>query len=199
MATTLGIFKTKVTSDKLAQQHYYQVKFQNLPKNGKGSNADGKKISDTYDGDTFDIWCQAAKMPGQTLTELELKKHNFLFRMPDHVEFDGTWSVDILIDLSWNNYKRLLAWQNIYYDIAADGGGERGFPNAYAEVIPLDNNFKPMSGVPGMKIYGIYPKTVPSIDLSQEDSQYIKPTVEFGYSYTDYMAGGNDPIGGGSK
>ena len=49
------------------------------------------------------------------------------------------------------------------------------------------------------KIYGIFPKTVPTIDLSQEDSQYIKPTVEFGYSYTDYMAGSGDPIGGSSK
>lgn len=194
--STLSTFKTKVTSDKLAQQHYYKVSLFKVP-NGVGSkNNDSNQFQQN---DVFDIWCQAAKMPGQTLTELELKKHNFLFRMPDHVEFDGTWSVDILIDLSWKNYQRLLAWQNTYYNISADGGGERGFPETYAEVKPLNNKFKVMSDVPGMQIYGIYPKTVPTIDLSQEDSQYIKPTVEFGYSYTNYMSDIVDPIGGGSK
>lgn len=194
--STLSTFKTKVTSDKLAQQHYYKVSLFKVPTGVGSKNNDSNQFQNN---DTFDIWCQAAKMPGQTLTELELKKHNFLFRMPDHVEFDGTWSVDILIDLSWKNYQRLLAWQNIYYNIAADGGGERGFPETYAEVKPLNNKFEEMSGVPGMKIYGIFPKTVPTIDLSQEDSQYIKPTVEFGYSYTDYMSGTGDPIGGSSK
>ena len=85
--STLSTFKTKVTSDKLAQQHYYKVSLFKVP-NGVGSkNNDSNQFQNN---DTFDIWCQAAKMPGQTLTELELKKHNFLFRMPDHVEFDGT-------------------------------------------------------------------------------------------------------------
>lgn len=206
---TLSAFKTKVSSEKIAQQHYYRVSFSNLGTrqvtgntgyNDTIDNAGYKqfkdlKISDweskSEADDNFDIWVQATKLPGATITELELKKHNFTFRMPDHLEFDGSWTCDILMDLSWKNYQRLLKWQTAYYDLAKSGGGLRGFPTATAIVHMLNNKFADM-GVK-MQIFGIYPKVVPAIDLSQEASEYIKPSVEFGFSYTDLMTG-QDPL-----
>lgn len=208
---TLSAFKTKVSSEKIAQQHYYKVSFSNLSidqtASGKGyngtiNNASYDKFNDVditafEKEENFDIWVQAAKLPGATITELELKKHNFTFRMPDHIEFDGSWTCDILMDLSWKNYQRLLKWQTAYYDLAKSGGGLRGFPTATANVQMLNNNFK-SDDMPKMQIFGIYPKVVPAIDLSQEASEYIKPSVEFGFSYTDLMTG-IDPLGSGSK
>lgn len=212
---TLSAFKTKVSSEKIAQQHYYRVSFSKL---GESQAASGKGYNDTIDSagynqfndisikdfestketdDNFDIWVQATKLPGATITELELKKHNFTFRMPDHLEFDGSWTCDILMDLSWKNYQRLLKWQTSYYDLAKSGGGLRGFPTAIATVQMLNNKFE-SENMPQMKIYGIYPKVVPAIDLSQEASEYIKPSVEFGFSYTDLMTG-KDPLTEGSK
>lgn len=212
---TLSAFKTKVSSEKIAQQHYYRVSFSKLGEgqanSGKGYNAtiDGAgynqfnndlKISDFQSNsttdDNFDIWVQATKLPGATITELELKKHNFTFRMPDHLEFDGSWTCDILMDLSWKNYQRLLKWQTAYYDLAKSGGGLRGFPTAVATVYMLDNKFDDTNIK--MQIYGIYPKVVPAIDLSQEASEYIKPSVEFGFSYTDLMTG-KDPLTEGAQ
>lgn len=207
MAMTLGKFKDKVSSEKIAQQHYYRVSFTNLgDSQSKGGNTQGynatldeagyKKISQNINvlqsDDQFDIWVQATKLPGATITELELKKHNFTFRMPDHLEFDGSWTCDILMDLSWQNYKRLLKWQTAYYDLAKNGGGLRGFPKATAVVQMLDNSFADIANAK-MQIFGIYPKVVPAIDLSQEASEYIKPSVEFGFSYTDLMTG-SDPL-----
>lgn len=208
---TLSSFKTKVSSEKLAQQHYYKVSFSNLTpaqaSSGQGYNDTidsagydkftGVDIKDFETKDNFDIWVQAAKLPGATITELELKKHNFTFRMPDHIEFDGSWTCDILMDLSWKNYQRLLKWQTAYYDLAKSGGGLRGFPTATATVQMLNNNFSSDS-MPKMQIFGIYPKVVPAIDLSQEASEYVKPSVEFGFSYTDLMSG-IDPLGTGAK
>lgn len=207
---TLSAFKTKVSSEKIAQQHYYKVSFTNLndPQalsgNGYNDKIDGagydklkSEITDFMNDDNFDIWVQATKLPGATITELELKKHNFTFRMPDHLEFDGSWTCDILMDLSWKNYQRLLKWQTAYYDLAKSGGGLRGFPTAVAMVQMLDNKFE-SKNMPQMKIYGIYPKVVPAIDLSQEASEYIKPSVEFGFSYTDLMSG-VDPLTEGAK
>lgn len=207
---TLSAFKTKVSSEKIAQQHYYKVSFTNLNEpqassgNGYNDKIDGagydklkSEITDFMNDDNFDIWVQATKLPGATITELELKKHNFTFRMPDHLEFDGSWTCDILMDLSWKNYQRLLKWQTAYYDLAKSGGGLRGFPTAVAMVQMLDNKFE-SKNMPQMKIYGIYPKVVPAIDLSQEASEYIKPSVEFGFSYTDLMSG-VDPLTEGAK
>lgn len=212
---TLGTFKTAVSKLKLAQQHFYKVSIQGL--GGKGSehpNSPGlggsldersmnnsedfkpsKLTTTTNGGDSydFDIWVQATKLPGATLTELELKKHNFTFRMPDHLEFDGSWTCDVLMDLSYSNYKKLLNWQSAYYNIQKDGAGLRGFPVATAKVSLLSNDFS--NEIAYMNIYGLYPKVVPAIDLSQEASEYIKPTIEFGYSYTDLMMG-NDPLKG---
>lgn len=207
---TLSAFKTKVSSEKIAQQHYYKVSFTNLNNpqassgngyndtiDGAGYNKLNSEITDFMNDDNFDIWVQATKLPGATITELELKKHNFTFRMPDHLEFDGSWTCDILMDLSWKNYQRLLKWQTAYYDLAKSGGGLRGFPTAVAIVQMLDNKFEDKN-MPQMKIYGIYPKVVPAIDLSQEASEYIKPSVEFGFSYTDLMSG-VDPLTEGAK
>ena len=207
---TLSAFKTKVSSEKIAQQHYYKVSFTNLNDsqassgNGYNDKIDGagydklkSEITDFMNDDNFDIWVQATKLPGATITELELKKHNFTFRMPDHLEFDGSWTCDILMDLSWKNYQRLLKWQTAYYDLAKSGGGLRGFPTAVAIVQMLNNKFE-SKNMPQMKIYGIYPKVVPAIDLSQEASEYIKPSVEFGFSYTDLMSG-VDPLTEGAK
>ena len=210
MATTLGTFKTAVSALKLAQQHFYKVSIKGLDTAhpataGLGGKLDERSMSNTNDskpsslttttnGGTsynFDIWVQATKLPGATLTELELKKHNFTFRMPDHLEFDGSWSCDVLMDLSYNNYKKLLNWQSAYYNLKKDGGGLRGFPTAIATVSLLSNDF--VTELTHMNIYGLYPKVVPAIDLSQEASEYVKPTIEFGYSYTDFMTG-NDPV-----
>ena len=50
--STLSTFKTKVTSDKLAQQHYYKVSLFKVP-NGVGSkNNDSNQFQNN---DTFDI------------------------------------------------------------------------------------------------------------------------------------------------
>lgn len=207
---TLSTFKTKVSSEKIAQQHYYRVSFSNLGTRqvtgdtGYNDTIDSAgykqfndlKISDFESGDNFDIWVQATKLPGATITELELKKHNFTFRMPDHLEFDGSWTCDILMDLSWKNYQRLLKWQTAYYDLAKSGGGLRGFPTATATVHMLNNKF--VDTDIKMQIFGIYPKVVPAIDLSQEASEYIKPSVEFGFSYTDLMTG-KDPLTEGTQ
>jgi hypothetical protein len=195
---TLSSFKSVVAGNKLLQQTYYRVKFEGLSSIGNDIGASYTFDKNTFDqayGDStkWDLYVQATKMPGKTLTELELKRHAITFRMPNVVEWDGTWNCTVLLDLSMNMYKTLLAWQSWYSDIRnKDGGGNRGFPNVSATIEILDNNYNTVKGT--MRLYGVYPKNVPALEFSQETSEYIKPDVEFGYSYADDMIA-NDPIG----
>jgi hypothetical protein len=91
-------------------------------------------------------------------------------------------------------YKTLLAWQSWYSNLRVhDGGGARGFPPVTATIQILDNNYEEKSGVK-MTLYGVYPKNVHALEFNQETSEYVKPDIEFGYSYADDMIDSN-PVG----
>lgn len=180
---TLSSFKTLVTDKPLLQQTYYRVSFEGLNNIHVG-------VGDPVDGGKWDLYVQSSKMPGKNLTELELKRHAITFRMPNVVEWDGAWNCTVLLDLSMDMYSTLLRWQREYSDVFQfDAGGERGFPkvNAYIEI--LDNKYNGTGK--GMRLYGIYPRNIPALEFNQETSEYIKPDVEFGYSYADDMVGSN--------
>lgn len=191
--STLSTFKDLVTAKPLLQQTYYKVSFDNLSFIG----TDGIPSSNVL-GQYWDIYVQSSKMPGKTLTELELKRHAITFRMPNVVEWDGSWNCTVLLDLSMTGYKQLLRWQSWYSDIhnEHDGGGARGFPKVTAKVEILNNYYEPTGHI--MTLYGIYPKVVPALEFNQETSEYIKPDIEFGYSYADDMLKIN-PLGGPSN
>lgn len=187
---TLSRFKQAITSDKLLQTTYYKVEFQNVPKyNGTmmlfGSDS-GEK--------SFDLYCQAADLPGKKLTVLEVKKHAFTLRMPNVVEYDGTWKTTVLVNLQLDHYRELLKWQNWYSALNNDVGGERGFCDATATVSILDNNFQTKGVGKKLKIYGIFPSEVPALSMKQDSSDYLNADVTFTYSYCDDYSG-SDPLG----
>lgn len=193
---TLAKFKSLVTDEKLLQQTYYKVTFNGIPNLGNDVAAanGGKGGKSLLESENWDLYVQATKMPGKTLTELELKRHAITFRMPNVVEWDGTWNCTVLLDLSMNMYKTLLAWQSVYSNLRVhDGGGARGFPPVTATIQILDNTYNPKSGVK-MTLYGVYPKNVPALEFNQETNEYVKPDIEFGYSYADDMIDSN-PVG----
>lgn len=174
MSTTLAKFKQEITTNKLLQEDYFKVHFENLP------------IDNDLDlPSEFDIWCQGADLPGRSLSVLEVKKHNFTLRMPDRITYDGTWNVSVILDLSLTGYKALLAWQRYYSNFETDMGGERGLPSATATITLLDNNFKTSENAGQFKIYGIFPSQVPNISMKQDSSNYLTPQVTFTYSWCD--------------
>lgn len=177
-ATLLENQKTK-----LLQKHFYRVTFDNV-----GSIID----TDDFAGDEeFDLYCQATSLPNKSMEALEVKKHGFTFRFPSGViNYDGSWSTTILLDVSMEGYKKLLNWFNHYSNLKNGGAGERGFPTATASVHILDNQLQDIDDAI-MTIYGIFPTSVPSVELSQEDPEHATIDVEFAYSYTDDMAKDN--------
>lgn len=181
-STTLAKFKQEITTNKLLQEDYFKVSFQNLPKSTTTTKISIDEHLELPSG--FDIWCQGADLPGRSLSVLEVKKHNFTLRMPDRITYDGTWTVSIILDLSLKGYKNLLKWQRYYSNFENDMGGERGLPGATATITLLDNNFKELSGG-AFKIYGIFPSQVPSISMKQDSSNYLTPQVTFTYSWCD--------------
>lgn len=182
MSGLLSQFRQKITSEKLLQKQYYKLEFAFEQREG-GSDIESSQVQELKGN--FDLYAQSASIPGKNLTTLEVKKHAFSLKMPDQVTFDGTWSVNVLLNLSLSVYKRLLDWQAQYSSLECDMGGTRGFPSANAKVYLLNNLFKTDGSAGLMTIYGIFPTKVPQIDLSQEESAYLTPTVEFAYSYHD--------------
>lgn len=188
MSKTLAQFKQKITSDKLLQTTYYRVSFSQLPPNVTD-------LDKPNGGDSFDIYCQSAGLPGKTLENIELKKRGFTLNMPNIVKFSGDWSVKVLTNLNLKHYKLLMQWQNYYSDLRAGTGGNRGFPSAQAVVTLLDNNFNENTKAGKMVIFGIYPTEVPELQMDQEKSEYLTADVKFKYSYTSELVVGNgDPL-----
>lgn len=179
---TVAKFKTALTSRKGLQEDFYKVSFENCPINA---------LTGT---DEFDLWCQAATIPGRQLSVLEIKKHNFTIRMPDRMTYDGKWSVTVLLDLNLTTYKWLLKWQEYYSNFKNDIGGERGFPTGTAIVTTLDNKFEENTQVKPFKIFGIFPSNVPNVEFKQDSSGYLNPQVEFTYSYCSNGDSINDPL-----
>lgn len=186
MSGLLSQFRQKITSEKLLQKQYYKLEFA-FEKQEGGNDIESSQVKEL--AGNFDLYAQSASIPGKNLTTLEVKKHAFTLRMPDQVTFDGSWSVNVLLNLSLSVYKRLLDWQAQYSSLECDMGGNRGFPSANAKVYLLNNLFTTDNSAGLMTIYGIFPTKVPQIDLSQEESAYLTPTVEFAYSYHDDFVG----------
>lgn len=182
MSNRLGQFVEKISTDKLLQQTYFKVEF-----NFSGAPAWLSKLtSSVNDSNSFDIYVQGTTLPGKRISTLELKKHNITIRMPGNVEYDGTWTCELLIDNKLINYRALLAWQNYYSSVARSGGGERGFPVATAKIYILDSYYNTVDkGKLVQTLYGVYPTNVPELTFSQEGNEYIKPSIEFAYSWSD--------------
>ena len=189
MSGLLSQFRQAISKDKLLQKQYFSIQFL-ADSNAGGDKVDGS-AKDLFK--SFNIYAQSASVPGKNLTTLEVKKHAFSLKMPDQVTFDGTWSVNVLLNLSLSYYKRLLEWQAQYSSLECDMGGIRGFPGVKAGVQILNNLFKADKTAGKITMYGIFPTKVPQIDLSQEESAYLTPTVEFAYSYHDDFTD-KDPI-----
>lgn len=172
------------STTKLLQKHFYRVTFDNI-------KSDKVDTTDFAGGKEFDLYCQATSLPNKSMEALEVKKHGFTFRFPSGViNYDGTWSTTILLDVSMEGYKQLLKWFNYYSNLRDGGAGERGFPTAEAKVHILNNQLEDIDDAI-MTIYGIFPTSVPSVELSQEDPEHATIDVEFAYSYTNDMDGGN--------
>lgn len=188
---TLSVFKTALSAKKALQEDFYRVSFVSVPTGvGFGPDTDPK--------DSFDIWCQGTDLPGRKLSVLEIKKHNFSLRMPDRMEYDGSWKTTVLLDMSLSGYQKLMKWQENYSNFGNDVGGNRGFPVGTAEVQVLDNLFQPNG--PKMRIYGIFPSEVPAISFKQDSSNVLTVDVTFTYSYcTDSNMDAGDPLGGGNE
>ena len=179
MSKTLSRFKEKITKDKLLQTTYYKVSFTGLPSAVADLDGNGS--------DAFDIYCQATDLPGKKLSVLTVNKRGFKLNMPGNVEYDGTWKVDVLVNMNLTHYKKLLKWQSIYSDIAKGMGGDRGFPSTNGVVTLLDHNFNENTAAGKLIIYGIFPAEVPNISMKQDTNEYITSSVTFQYSYTsDY-------------
>lgn len=188
---TLSQFKQAITKDKLLQTTYYKVEFQNVPTFENSKELFGSSGSNAK---SFDIYCQATDLPGKKLSVLEVKKHGFTLRMPNVIEYDGTWKTTVLVNLQLEHYRGLLYWQNHYSSLKNDMGGARGFSDATATVTILDNNFQEKAVGKKIKIYGIFPSEVPALSMKQDSSDYLNADCTFTYSYCDdYLA--TDPLG----
>lgn len=188
---TLSIFKTALSKKKALQEDFYKVSFISVP-------AGVDFGPDPNQEDSFDIWCQGTDLPGRKLSFLEIKKHNFTLRMPNRIEYDGTWKTTVLLDMSLSGYKKLLKWQENYSNLKQDVGGKRGFPVGIAKIQILNNLFDATG--PEMSIYGIFPSDVPVIPFKQDSSNAVTVDVTFTYSYcTDSTMNGSDPLGGGNE
>ena len=171
---TLSNFKTTALKfKKLLQQHFYKIQF-----NGLNSLSTGVTNLEKTD---LEVWVQSTKLPSQKLTTQDITKCAITFKMPDHVDYDRTWTCEVLMSLSMEQYKSLMDWQRHYSDLTIDGGGDNSFPDVSATVILCDNLFNETNRK--ITLYGVFPEEVPEIDLTTEDSQYLKPSVTFGFSY----------------
>lgn len=184
MSNSLKTLKERITSKHLLQNHYFKVTFDPI------SNV---AESGSFFTGSFDIFCQGATLPGKSLNSLDVKRHNITLKMPDHVTWDGTWTPEVLVDLSMDGYKTLQDWMNYYSNVAVSGAGARGFPPTNATVTILDNNFQETEHK--MKIFGIFPTKIPDISFAHTSSSYVTQQITFTYSYTSPLGDISDPLG----
>jgi len=61
-------------------------------------------------GETFDILCHTAQLPGKTIVPVDIVSKGRKYQMRGEVTYDGSWSAEIYNSESMNEYKLLISW-----------------------------------------------------------------------------------------
>ncbi len=184
---SLKNFTEEIAANRVRQQHQFMISIFNVSQNFT-MTGDINKL-----GSNFDLYVQSTSLPERTLTDYELKKHGFTFRMPDILEFPGEWNTSMLLDQNMDIMRNLTRWQEGFSSLSNNMGGERFYGIAEAKVYALDHNMKKMSTDQTIVIKGLFPKTIPTVELTHEGTEVIKPDITWTYQYW-YFESEGDPL-----
>lgn len=188
MANSLASFTNNLTQKGVKQSYMYQIMFTGLP-----AGVAGDELNEQGDGsDGFNLWVMATKLPGVNLEKVEIKRNNIAFQLPNTVAPVQEWTTNVLLDMNMTIYRSLRKWVDYYSDLKKGGYGARGIPQTMGKVQLLDANGSPINSQRYV-LKGIFPTSVPDIDLTHDNGDLIKIDVTWTFQYS-YLDTDGDPF-----
>lgn len=147
---------------------------------------------------TFTYYAQSASVPGLSVKNAQAKFFAGKFNIPSVIQYDHSWTTDIILDQDLTMYKKLVQWQKYMSDYTRSGGGVRVIPNIDLRVSLLNSYHNAFST--SFILAGIWPNTVSGIDIKYDNNvEVMKSKITFSYQYVyqdpDFDSNGaNDPL-----
>lgn len=123
--------------------------------------------------------CTATQIPGSNLGVVDVALGGQTVREAGRRQFSGTWNVTLIEGTSTRIIRALSRWQDICFNPATGVQGSLVQYKKSAKVLQYDNagNFQLER-----RIVGIWPSSVPDVDMAQSD-EAVSLNVTFTYDY----------------
>lgn len=146
-------------------------------------------------------WAQTTSLPKYAFHEVPIALQGQTIRLAGPAQFDGTWTVEFLLDETHSLRHQMLKWSMLAYDgaqmhhtapgayknnTAYSQGGDLG--SGTVTITQVDKTGEPVTSY---TFAGIYPSEVGEVVLSQSDTEPSKMTVTFTYDYFGMTVGEN--------
>ena len=193
MSNNMSVFTTSIKNlPDLAKNYLYQIIFE---------YESGSVLSNVIGTDDFMLRAKTASMPQKDFTELITEYMGTKLVYPGKATMDGTF--DVQFDEFQDMYisKALHRWQNLLFnggfqndiDVGGiTGGASSNYLKDYCatvRVVLYDSALKQKLPVE-YKFYYVWPKTVQSFSLGQENSEKVTRSVTLQYSTFELVATG---------
>ena len=146
---------------------------------------------------SFTYYVKSANVPQITIKENQVSFLSQKFVVPGGVQYDGNWSVNVLLTNDLVHYDSLYEWQQWYANLRNDGGSSDGhtkaIPNTIAHVKLLNSTLQ--QEIKEFNLVGIYPTGIPDLQMQyQNSSEAVDFNCTFVYQYM-FRTDEGDPLG----
>ena len=138
------------------------------------------------------FFAQAAKLPGLTISESEVKFQGLGFVLPGIVTYEHEYDFEVLCDTNMNTYEDVKAWMARFSNLAMSTGGDKRVPDTKIYLDLLDTTLS--STVRQYEMIGVWPASISALDFSHEGAaEPMKFTLGLKYQYF-IESGKGDPL-----
>lgn len=118
------------------------------------------------------LFAQSTSLPRSQITPTVVTYFAQTFHFPGIMNYETSWTVNVLLDQKLTIYRQLKAWQEMISSISRNSGGNKTIPEAQGVIELLDGYGRKAQR--RFSIEGIFPTNLQTIDMQYEENGAIK-------------------------